>query len=94
MIMEMLESTAGAVGGSTMCVTAAFAHPAAQAAGSHLLVPTVRIHSLAGVGLYEVRGSDKGWVGQWTGSDDAAKSTDPTAFPNRLGPPPDSPPVN
>jgi hypothetical protein len=94
MIMEMLECTAGAVGVSTMRVTAALARPVAQAAGNHLLLPTVRTHSLAGVGLYEVQGSDKGWGGLTTGSKDAIKVIDPTSFPTRLGPPPDSPPVN
>ena len=103
MIMEILECTAGAVGRSTMHVAssmarsmsaATVARPVAQAAGIHLLLPTVRTHSLAGVGLYEVQGSDKGWGGLTTGSKDAVKGIDPTSFPTRLGPPPDSPPVN
>jgi hypothetical protein len=94
MIMEMLECTAGAVGVSTMRVAAALARPAAQAAGNQLLLPNVRTHSLAGVGLYEVQGSDQGWGSTSTGSKDAIEVTDPTSFPNRLGPPPDSPPVN
>ena len=58
--MEMLECTAGAVGVSTMRVAAAFARPVAQATGNHLLLPTVRTHSLAGVGLYEVQGIGQG----------------------------------
>lgn len=92
--MEMLECTAGAVGVSTMRV-AALARPAAQAAGNYLLLPDVRTRSLAGVGLYEVQGSDQGWGSTSTGSKDAIKGTDPTSFPTRLGPPPpDSPPVN
>lgn len=98
MIMETIACTAGAVGVSTMRVVdtsvAALARPVAQAAGTHLLLPTVRTHSLAGVGLYEVQGSDKGWGGTWIGSKDAVNVTDPTSFPTRLGPPPDSPPVN
>lgn len=101
--MEMLECTAGAVSRSTMRVAtsvaqcmaaAASARPVAQATGNHLLLPTVRTHSLAGVGLYEVQGSDKGWGGLTTGSKDAVQGIDPTSFPTRLGPPPDSPPVN
>ena len=91
--MEMLECTAGAVGVSTMRVAAAFARPVAQATGNHLLLPTVRTHSLAGVGLYEVQGSDKGWGGLMTDAKDAINGTDPTSFPTRLGPPPDCPPV-
>lgn len=94
MIMEMLECTAGAVGASTMRVATSFVRPVAQAAKAHLLLPTVRTHSKAGVGLYEVQGSDTVWGGQWTGSKDATKGIDRTAFPTRLGPPPDSPPVN
>jgi hypothetical protein len=103
MIMEKLECTAGAVGMSTMRVATSVAHPVAsaaaarpvaQAAGNHLLLPTVRTHSLAGVGLYEVQGSDKGWSGSWIGSKAAAMGIDRTSFPTRLGPPPDSPPVN
>jgi hypothetical protein len=93
MIMEMLECTAGAVGVSTMRVTAALARPVAQAAGNHLLLPTVRTHSLAGVGLYEVQGSRKGWGGQMTDVKDAVNGTDPISFPTHLGPPPDCPPV-
>lgn len=92
--METIACTAGAVGVSAMRVTAALARPVAQAAGNHLLLPTVRTHSLAGVRLYEVRGSDKGRVGAWNGSNDAIKVIDPTSFPTRLGPPPDRPPVN
>ena len=107
MIMEMLECTAGAVDvsamgvaasarpmGLTTSVAAALARPVAQAAGIHLLLPTVRTHSLAGVGLYEVQGSDKVWDGTVMGGNDAIKVIDPTSFPTRLGPPPDSPPVN
>jgi hypothetical protein len=94
MIMEMLECTAGAVGASTMRVAAVIARPAASALGIHLLVPNVRTHSQGGVGLDEVRGRDLGWGGQLTGSKDASKSIDRTYFPTRLGPPPDSPPVN
>ena len=97
--METLECTAGAVGRSAMRVAssmaaAAMARPAARVAGNHLLLPTVRTHSLAGVGLYEVQGSDKGWGSTTIGNIDAIKVTDPTSFPTRLGPPPDSPPVN
>ena len=92
--METIACTAGAVGVSTMRVAAALARPVAQAAGTHLLLPTVRTHSLAGVGLYEVQGSDKGRVGTWNGSKAAIKGIDPASFPTRLGPPPDSPPVN
>ena len=91
--MEMLECTAGAVGGSTMRV-AAVARPAAPALGIHLLLPNVRTHSQGGVGLHEVRGRGLGWGGQLTGSKDTVKSIDRTSFPTRLGPPPDSPPVN
>lgn len=99
MIMEMTECTRGAVGASTMRV-AAFARPAADALGIHLLLPTTHTHSMAGVGRYEVQGSDKGWGGLWMDSFntiqgvDAAKGFDATSFPTRLGPPPDSPPVN
>lgn len=92
--MEILECTAGAVGRSTMRVAGSMARPDAQAAGIHLLLPTVRTHSMAGVGLYEVRGLDKGWGSTGIGSKDAAQGIDPTSFPTRLGPPPDSPPVN
>lgn len=101
--MKTLECTAGAVGRSTMPVASSLARPMAiaavsrprpQAAGSHLLMPTVRTHSLAGVGLYEVQGSDKFWGSTTIGGVDAIKVTDPTSFPTRLGPPPDSPPVN
>jgi len=102
--MEMLECTAGAVGVSTMRVAtsvarpvgaAALTRPVAQAAGNnHLLLPTVRLHSLAGVRLYEVQGPDKGWGGTLIDGSDAVKGTDSTAFSTRLGPPPDSPPVN
>jgi len=101
--MEKNACTAGAVGVSTMriaismaqpMVAATVARPVAQAAGNHLLLPTVRTHSQAGVGLYEVQGSDKGWSGSWIGSKAAAMGIDPTSFPTRLGPPPDSPPVN
>ena len=56
--MEMLECTAGAVGASTMRV-AAVVRPVAQDHRTHL-PPTVRTHSLAGVGLYEVQGSGHG----------------------------------
>ena len=94
MIMAILECTAGAVGQSTMHVANSMARPVAQAARIQLLLPTVRTHSLAGVGLYEVQGSDKGRVGTWNGSRAAIKGIDPTSFPTRLGPPPDSPPVN
>jgi hypothetical protein len=103
MIMEILECTAGAVGRSTMHVAnsmasamgaAAVARPVAQAAQVHLLLPTVRTHSLAGVGLYEVQGQDLGWGSTENGRKDAVKGIDPTSFPTRLGPPPDSPPVN
>ena len=58
--MEILECTAGAVGASTMRV-AVVARPVMQEHRTHLL-PTVRTHSLAGVGLYEVQGSNKGWA--------------------------------
>jgi hypothetical protein len=91
MIMEILECTAGAIGASTMRVAAAM-RPAAQDHQAHLL-PTVRTRSLAGVGLYEVQGSDKGWGGLLTDVKDAINGTDPTSFPTRLGPPPDCPPV-
>jgi hypothetical protein len=91
MIMEILECTAGAIGASTMRVAAAM-RPAAQDHQAHLL-PTVRTRSLAGVGLYEVQGSDKGWSGLLTDVKDAINGTDPTSFPTRLGPPPDCPPV-
>ena len=101
--MAILECTAGAVGRSIMHVAnsmarameaAALARPVAQAARIQLLLPTVRTHSLSGVGLYEVQGSDKGWDSTATGSKDAVKGIDATSFPTRLGPPPDSPPVN
>lgn len=92
MIMVTLECTTGAVDVSTMCAAAAV-RPAVSAFGSNLLLPTVRPHSLAGVGLHEVLGSDSGWGGQPTEMD-AVKHIDPTYFPTRLGPPPDSPPVN
>jgi len=91
MIMEILECTAGAVGASTMRV-AVVARPVMQEHRTHLL-PTVRTHSLAGVGLYEVQGSDKVWGGLTNGSKDAVKGIDATSFPTRLGPPPDCPPV-
>jgi hypothetical protein len=91
MIMEILECTVGVVGASTMRVAAV--RPVTQDHRTRLL-PTARTHSLAGVGLYEVQGSDKGWGGLTTGSKDAIKVIDPTSFPTRLGPPPDSPPVN
>ena len=90
--MEILECTAGAVAASTMRA-AAIVRPVAQDRRTHLL-PTVRTRSLAGVGLYEVQGSDKRWGGTTIGADDAITVTDPTSFPTRLGPPPDSPPVN
>lgn len=93
--MAILECTSGAVGASTMRVAVA-ARPAPQSAlmpsdRSHLLLPTVRTHSLAGVRLYE--GLDKGWGGLRTDVE-AVMGIDPTAFPTRLGPPPDHPPVN
>jgi len=88
--MEILECTTGAVDASTMRVAAV--RPVAQDHRTRLL-PTVRTHSLAGVGLYEVQGSDKGWGGQMTDAKDAINGTDPTSFPTRLGPPPDCPPV-
>ena len=91
MIMEILECTAGAVGASTMRV-AADARPVMQEHRTHLL-PTVRTHSLAGVGLYEVQGSGKGWGGQMTDAKDAINGTDPISFPTRPGPPPDCPSV-
>ena len=91
MIMEILECTAGAVGASTMRV-AVVARPVMQEHRTHLL-PTVRTHSLAGVGLYEVQGSNKGWAGQMTDAKDAINGTDPNSFPTRPGPPPDCPPV-
>jgi hypothetical protein len=94
MIMAILECTAGAVGRSTMHVAISMARPVAQAARIQLLLPTVRTHSLAGVGLYEVQGQDLGWGSTENGSKDAVKGIDPTSFPTRLGPPPDSPPVN
>lgn len=94
MIMEILECTVGAVDVSIMHVAAADARPAAQAARTPLLVPDVQTRSLAGVGLYEVQGMDKGWGGIWDGSKDAVMGIDPTSFPTRLGPPPDDPPVN
>ncbi len=89
--MEILECTAGAIGASTMRVAAAM-RPAAQDHQTRLL-PTVRTRSLAGVGLYEDQGSDKGWGGQLTDAKDAINGTDPTSFPTRMGPPPASPPV-
>ena len=89
--MEILECTAGAVGASTMRV-AAVARPGTQDHQTHLL-PIVRTHSLAGVGLYEVQGSRKGWGGQMTDAKDAVNGTDPISFPTRSGPPPDCPPV-
>ena len=94
MIMEILECTVGAVDVSIMRVTAADARPAAQAARTQLL-PDVRTHSMAGVGLYEVQGRDKNMLGgHGTDIDDAVLGFDPTSFPTRLGPPPDHPPVN
>ena len=92
MIMEILECTTGAVGASTMRV-AAVVRPVTQDHRTRLL-PTVRTHSLAGVGLYEVQGSDSGWGNTAIDGLDAVKVIDPTSFPTRLGPPPDSPPVN
>ena len=94
--MAILECTSSAVGASTMRV-AAVVRPAPQSAAmpsdrSHLLLPTVRTHSLAGVRLYE--GLDKGWGGLRTDADGVVTGIDPTAFPTRLGPPPDHPPVN
>ena len=91
MIMEILECTVGAVGASAMRV-AAVARPGTQDHQTHLL-PTVRTHSLAGVGLYEVQGRDMGWGAQMTDVKDAVNGTDPISFPTRLGPPPDCPPV-
>lgn len=96
--MAILECTSGAVGASTMRVAAAV-RPAPQSASmpsdrSNLQLPTVRLHSLAGVGLYEVQGLDNGWGGLRTDVEGAVTGIDPTAFPTRLGPPPDHPPVN
>lgn len=91
--MKMLECTAGAVGVSTMRVTAASTRPAAPAAGSQLLLPNARPHSLAGVRLHEVQGPDQGWCASTTDSFDVM-GIDATYFPTRLGPPPDDPPVN
>lgn len=95
--MVTLECTAGAVGGSIMYAAAA-ARPATPAFGKSLLLPTVRTRSLAGVGLNEVTGSDSGCCDQMTAvvavKDIAVKGIDATYFPTRLGPPPDSPPVN
>ena len=91
MIMEILECTAGAVVASTMRV-AVVARPVMQEHRTHLL-PTVRTHSLAGVGLYEVQGSSKGWGDQMTDAKDAIDGTDPNSFPTRPGPPPDCPSV-
>ena len=91
MIMEILECTVGAVGASAMRV-AAVARPGTQDHQTHLL-PIVRTHSLAGVGLYEVQGSSKGWGGQMTDAKDAINGTDPKSFPTRPGPPPDCPSV-
>ena len=90
MIMEILECTAGAVGASTMRVAAM--RPVTQDHRTSLL-PTIRTHSLAGVGLYEVQGSDKSWGGLMADVKDAVNGTDPISFPTRLGPPPDCPPV-
>lgn len=94
MIMEILECTVGAVDASIMRATAAAARPVVPAARPRLL-PTVRSHSMAGVGLYEVQGQDKsGWAGHVTDNQGVVLGIDPTAFPTRLGPPPDRPPVN
>ena len=91
MIMEILECTAGAVVASTMRV-AVVARPVMQEHRTHLL-PTVRTHSLAGVGLYEVQGSNKGWGGLMTDAKDAINGTDTNSFPTRPGPPPECPSV-
>ena len=94
MIMEILECTVGAVDASIMRVSAAAARPVVSAARPRLLL-TVRSHSMAGVGLYEVQGQDKsGWAGHVTDNKGIVLGIDPTAFPTRLGPPPDHPPVN
>jgi hypothetical protein len=90
MIMEILECTVGVVGASTMRVAAV--RPVTQDHRTPLL-PTARTHSLAGVGLYEVQGSRKGWGGQMTDVKDAVNGTDHISFPTHLGPPPDCPPV-
>ena len=89
--MEILECTTGAVDASAMRV-ASVVRPATQEHRTHLL-PIVGTHSLAGVGLYEVQGSRKGWGGQMTDVKDAINGTDPTSFPTRPGPPPDCPSV-
>ena len=92
--MEMLMCTAGAVGVSTMRVTAAFARPVAEAtrgpsAAAHRPDPLPgRSGPLGGSGIGQGSG------GLTTDSKDAVKAIDPTSFPTRLGPPPDSPPVN
>lgn len=91
--MKMLECTLGAVGVSAMRVTAP-AHPASQIVGIQLLLRQVRPHSLAGVRLYEVQGSGTGWGDLQGDSKATIKGIDSTSFPTRLGPPPDSPPVN
>lgn len=95
MIMEILECTVGAVDASIMRATAAAARPVVSAARPRLL-PTVRSHSMAGVGLYEVQGQDtSGWAGHVADNNKGVVlGIDPTAFPTRLGPPPDRPPVN
>lgn len=91
--METIVCTPGAVDASTMCVAAARARLVVPAAGAHLLLPTVRTHSQAGVGLFEVQGSDRGWGRTWLAGSDVVDDIDSTYFPTRLGPPPDSPPV-
>ncbi|WP_156821170.1 hypothetical protein [Microlunatus phosphovorus] len=93
MTMKTLECTVSAVEGALMRVTpAAAVRPAVQSAVTHPLLPTVRSHSTGGVRLYEVK--DLGRGVSWAHSLAAKTGIDFTTFPTRLGPPPDSPPVN
>ena len=91
MTMKMLVCTAGAVDDAFMGVIAAEARFAAQAAVRNPL-PSLRSRSTGGVRLYEAAATGRG--AQWPASEHAKTSIDYTTFPTRLGPPPDSPPVN
>lgn len=88
MTMKTLECTVGAVEDAFIGVIAAKARPA----GSHPLLPTVSSSSTGGVRRYEVMNLGQG--ASWADSLDAKTGIDFTTFPTRLGPPPDSPPVN
>ena len=90
-MMETLECTRGAVADAFIRVAPVYTRPAAQAAECQLLLPPVRSHFMGGVRLHEVKDLGRG---AWLDSLDAKTGIHFTTFPTRLGPPPDSPPVN